>query len=89
MKEGFPGSSADKESACNEEDLGSISGLGRSLGEEKDYPLQYSGLENSTDYIVHGVANSPDTTERLTLMYLYTFQVYVKSCCILPEQFPH
>ena len=54
MKEGFPGSSADKESACNEEDLGSISGLGRSLGEEKDYPLQYSGLENSMD----GVAKS-------------------------------
>ena len=58
MKEGFPGSSADKESACNEEDLGSISGLGRSHGEEKDYPLQYSGLENSTDYIVHGVKKS-------------------------------
>ena len=58
MKEGFPGSSADKESACNEEDLVSISGLGRSPAEEKGYPLQYSGLENSTDCIVHGVANS-------------------------------
>ena len=29
--------------------------LGRSPGEEKGYPLQYSGLENSTDCIVHGV----------------------------------
>ena len=44
---GFPGHSAGKESACNEGDLGSISGLGRSPGEGKSYPLQYSGLENS------------------------------------------
>ena len=35
-----------------------ISGLGRSPGEEKGYPLQYSGLENSMDCIDHGVANS-------------------------------
>ena len=47
---GLPSSSAGKESACNEEDLGSIPGLGRSPGEEKGYPLQYSGLEKSTDY---------------------------------------
>ena len=33
-----------------------IPGLGRSLGEEKGYPLQSSGLENSMDYTVHGVA---------------------------------
>ena len=33
-----------------------IPGLGRSLGEWKDYPLQYSGLENSMDCIAHGVA---------------------------------
>ena len=39
-------------------DLGSILGLGRSSGEGKVYPLQYSGLENSMDYIVHGVAKS-------------------------------
>ena len=32
--------------------------LGRSLGERKGYPLQYSGLENSIDCIVHGVAKS-------------------------------
>ena len=38
--------------------LGSIPGLGRSPGEGKGYPLQYSGLENSTDCIVHGVAKS-------------------------------
>ena len=55
---GFPGGSAGKESACNAGDLGSIPGLGRSPGEGKGYPLQYSGLENSMDCIVHGVAKS-------------------------------
>ena len=43
-------SSAGKESACNEGDLGSILGLGSSPGEQKGYPLQFSGLENSMDY---------------------------------------
>ena len=55
---GFPSGSAGKESACNAGDLGLISGLGRSPGEESGYPLQYSGLENSMDRIVHGVAKS-------------------------------
>ena len=55
---GFPDSSAGKESACNAGDLGLILGLGRSPGEGKGYPLQYSGVENSTDCIVHGVAKS-------------------------------
>ena len=40
-------------------DLGSISGLGRSTGEGNGNPLQYSGLENLMDWIVHGVAKSP------------------------------
>ena len=35
-------------------DLDLIPGLGRSPGEEKGYPLQYSDLENSTDYTVMG-----------------------------------
>ena len=51
---GFPFGSAGKESACSEEDLSSIPGLGRSPGEGKSYPLQYSGLENSMDCVVHG-----------------------------------
>ena len=55
---GFPGGSAAKESACNVGDPGSIPGLGRSPGEGKGYPLWYSGLENSMDCIVHGVAKS-------------------------------
>ena len=54
----FPGSSAGKESACNTEDLRSIPGLGRSPGEGKGYPLQYSGLENPVDCWVHGVTQS-------------------------------
>ena len=55
---GFPGGLAGQESACNEGDLGSIPGLGRSPGEETSYPLQYSGLENSLDCIVHGVTKN-------------------------------
>jgi len=55
---GFPGGSAGKESAYNAEDLGLIPGLGRSLGEGKAYTLQYSGLENSMDFTVRGVAKS-------------------------------
>ena len=51
----FPGSSDGKESVCSAEDLGLIPGLGRLPGEGKGYPLQYSDLENSIDYIVHGV----------------------------------
>ena len=46
---GFPCGSVGKESTCNALGLGSIRRLGRSLGEEKGYPLQYSGLENSVD----------------------------------------
>ena len=41
-----PGGSGDKESACNVGDLGSIPELGRSPGEGKGCPCQYSGLEN-------------------------------------------
>ena len=55
---GFPDNSVDKESACNAGDLVSQPGLGRSPGEGKGYPLQYSGLENSLDCIVHGVTKS-------------------------------
>ena len=57
-RRGFPGSSAGKESACKSGDPGLVPGLGRSDGEGKGYPLQYSGLENSMDCIVYGVAKS-------------------------------
>ena len=56
--EGFPHISVGKESACNAGDPSSIPGSGRSPGEGKGYPLQYSGLENSMDCIVHGVTKS-------------------------------
>ena len=55
---GFPSGSASKESTCNAGDLGLIPVLGRSPGEGTGYPLQYSGLENSMDCIVSGVAES-------------------------------
>ena len=55
---GFPGGSAGKESACSVGDLGSIPGLGRSPGEGKGCPLQYPGLENPMDWIVHGATKS-------------------------------
>ena len=55
---GFPCGSAGKQSVCNARDLGSIPGWGRSSEEGQGYPLQYSGLENSMDCILHGVAKS-------------------------------
>ena len=58
MAQGFPCGSAGKESACNSGDLGSTPGLGRSPEEGKGYALQYSGLEDSMHYAVHGVTKS-------------------------------
>ena len=55
---GSPCDSAGKESACHVGDLGSVPELGESPGEGKGYPLQYSGIENSMDCIVHGVAKN-------------------------------
>ena len=63
---GFPCGSTNKESVCNAGALVSVPGLVRSPGEGKGYPLQYSGLENAMDCIVHGVTKV-DTTERLSL----------------------
>ena len=55
---GFPCGTAGKESSCNAGDLDSNPGLGRFPGEGQGYPLQYSGLKNSMDCIVHGVTKS-------------------------------
>ena len=52
--------------------------LGRSPGEGKGYPLQYSGLENSMDYIVYGVTKS-HMTERLSLFVPQIARIYVQS----------
>ena len=67
---GFPCDSAGKEYTCNVGDLVSIPALGRSPGEGKSYPLQYSGLENSMDYTVHGVTKS-----RTRLSDFHTFTI--------------
>ena len=54
---GFLGGSDGKKPTCNAGDNGLMAGSGRSSGEGKGYP-QYSGLQNSMDYIVHGVAKN-------------------------------
>ena len=63
---GFPSGSAGKETACNAGDLG----VGKSPGEGNGYPLQYSGLENSVDCIVHGVAKSQTRLSDLHFHFL-------------------
>ena len=68
---GLPCGSAGKESACNVGDLGLIPGLGRSPGEGKGYPLQYSGLENSMDCIVHGGHKELDTLSDFTFLHFH------------------
>ena len=72
---------ASEESACNAGDLGSSPGLGRSPGEGKGYLLSYSGLENSVDCIVHGVAKN------LTRLRDFDSQValVVKTCLPMQE----
>jgi len=59
----IPGGSDGKESVCNTRDFSLTPGLGRSPGEGKSHPLQYTLLENSMDRgawwaLVHGVAKS-------------------------------
>ena len=70
---GFPCGSAGKESPCNAGDLGSILGLGRSPGEGKGYPFQYSGLENFMDCKVHGVTMFHGVTMSQTGLSVFHF----------------
>ena len=70
---GFLSGSVGKESACNAGDPVLISGLGRSPGEGKGYPLQYSGLENSMDCMVHGVTKS---LTRLSNFHFLHIKIY-------------
>ena len=65
----IPGSSG-IESTCNVRDLGSIPGLARSPGEGNGYPLQYSGLENSMDCIVHGATKSQTRLSKFHLPFM-------------------
>ena len=77
---GFPDSSVGKESACNAGDPSSIPVLGRSPGEGNGYPLQYSGLENSMNCVVHGVAES-DMTEQLSVSLHLQNHVWFQLSC--------
>ena len=76
VSSGLPLGSTGKESTCNVGDLGSIPRLGRSPGEGKDDLLQYSGLENSMNCIVHGVTES-DMTERLSFQFCLLCHLYI------------
>ena len=69
-KLGFPCGSAGKKYTCNMGDLGLIPGLRRFLGEGKGYPLQYSGLENSMDCVVHGDAMSQTWLSNFTFTFI-------------------
>ena len=82
----FPGGSASKESACNVGDLHLIPGLGQSPGEGKGYPLQYSGLKNSVDCIVRGVAES-HTTEQLSLHFKHCNTLFMKHSILFLHPF--
>ena len=66
----FPCGSAGKESTCNAGDPGWILGLGRFPGEGKGYPLQYSGVENSMDCIVHGITKSWTQLSNFTFKFM-------------------
>ena len=70
--QGFPRSSAVKESTCNAGYPSSIPGLGRSTGERIGYPLQYSGLENSMDCIVYGITKSQTRLNDFHLQWCLT-----------------
>ena len=77
----FPCGLAGKESTCNVGDLGSIPGLGRSPGEGKGYPLQYSGLESSMNCIciVHEV------TKRQTRLSNFHFHFWIADRYFMSE----
>ena len=68
---GIPCDSAGEESARNAGDLGLIPGLGKCPGEGKGYPLQYSGLENSMNCVVHGVTKSWTQLRDFHFTFLY------------------
>ena len=88
---GFTGGSVVKNPPTNARDrgdVGSIPGLGRSPGEGKGNPLQYSCPENSMDRgawwaTVHGVAKESDTTEHACTtqqLVSYNYLLRVENC---------
>ena len=75
---GFPQSSVGKVSTCSARHLSLIPGLGKSAGEGIGYPLQYSGLENSKDCIVHGDKKSQTQLSNLHL-HFHIFMIFLSS----------
>ena len=76
-----------KASVCNMGDGDSIPRLGRSPGEGKGYPLQYSGLENSKDHIVHGFAKSRTWLSDFHFTSLHKLKAMVLPCSQLSTSF--
>ena len=64
-------------------------GLGRSPGERKGYPLQYSGLEYSMDCIVHGVAKSQTQLRNFHITSLFSARCAVSSTQMLLNPASH
>ena len=88
LPRGFPHSSVGKESTCNAGDPSLTPVLERSLGKGKGYPLQYSGLENSMDCIVHGVTKIQSLLSNFHFVYLLRHQEssqWLKSFQILTQ----
>ena len=80
---GFPGGSVVKNPTTHARDagdVGSLPGSGRSPGEGKGYPLQYSGLENlinrGTSRVVHGV------TKSRTQLSAHARMIYSRTCVL-------
>ena len=73
--------SAGKQSACNAGDLSSTPGLGRSPGEGKGYPLQYSGLKIFMDYTVYGIANSQTRLNDFHFQLEMSTTFILTGCC--------
>ena len=63
-----------KNPPANAGDAGSIPGSGRSPGEGKGYPLQYSSLDNSTDSIVNGVTKSQTGLSNFHVLFRFFYQ---------------
>ena len=83
---GFPCGSAGKESASNV-GLGLIPGLGSFPGKRKGYPLQYSGLENAMDCLVHWVTKSQTQLSdfHITSQHTNLYAQFSRDYCIAHE----
>ena len=79
---GFSCGSAGKECTCNVGDPSLIPGLGRSPGEGKGYPLQYSCLENSMAYIVDGVTKSRTRLSNFHFHFRFHTLVIIYGICL-------